>query len=176
MAKTYPDIGTFSSGDILTATTMNEIGDNLDNQRVPPMCILNGGLQTINNATPTALTFASEVVDTDDMHNNSSNTSRITIKTAGVYVFTCQAGWAGQGADGSRILCILNKNGTEVNSEGARVDIGNYGASTPISVSLSLIVTAAVNDYFEWSMFQSSGGSRNVNGSTFAASWLGQAS
>jgi hypothetical protein len=36
MAKTYPAIGPFTAGDILTAATMTDIQTNLANQRVPP--------------------------------------------------------------------------------------------------------------------------------------------
>jgi hypothetical protein len=39
MAKTYPTIGPFTAGDILTAATMTDIETNLTNQRVPPSCM-----------------------------------------------------------------------------------------------------------------------------------------
>ncbi len=176
MPKTYNTIGTFTAGAILTAAQMNEIGTNVNNYRVPPICILSAGTQAITNTTATVLTYSTEVVDTDAMHSTATNTSRITINTAGVYLFTCQMTIAGAGAEGSRVLASLSKNGGEAVTNGARVDTGNTSASSPVAVSLSLIHSCAVTDYFEWQIFQSSGGSRNVDGSSFCATWLGQAS
>jgi hypothetical protein len=81
MAKTYPTIGPFTAGDILTAATMTDIQTNLTNQRVPPMCRINQTSgQTINDATNTVLTFAGEQFDTDGMHDLVTNNSRITIQ------------------------------------------------------------------------------------------------
>ena len=110
------------------------------------------------------------------MHSTATNTSRITINTAGVYLFTCQMTLAGAGVAGSRVLASLSKNGGEAVTNGSRVDTGNTSASSPVAVSLSLIHSCSVADYFEWQVFQSSGGSRNVDGSSFCATWLGQVS
>ena len=37
MPKTYNTISTFTSGQVLTAAQMNEIGTNVNNYRVPPL-------------------------------------------------------------------------------------------------------------------------------------------
>jgi hypothetical protein len=176
MPKTYNTIPTTTTGSVYTAAAHNNIVTNVNNYRVPPMCVLTAGSQVISNTTATVLTYSSEAVDTDDMHSTSTNTSRITINTAGVYLFTCQMTLAGSGAAGSRVLASLSKAGTEAVTNGARVDTGNTSASSPVAVSLSLALSCAVNDYFEWQVFQSSGGNRTVDGSTFSAVWLGQVS
>lgn len=179
MPKTYNTFTNVSTGDPLPATTFNNLLTNVANYRVPPMCVLqNSTAQTIALTTQTALTYplAAEIVDTDDMHNTSSNTSRITINTAGIYIITCAATWAGANPDGSRILMVLTKNGSEISTEGSRIDTGNYGANTAIAVSLSITVNAAVADYFEWTAYHTGSVNRNVNASHFAATWQGQAS
>jgi hypothetical protein len=87
MAKTYNTISTFTSGQVLTAAQMNEIGTNVNNYRVPPSCRLvrSGDLTYTSNA---AIAWNSEAYDTDTMHDNSTNNSRITINTAGIYLFS----------------------------------------------------------------------------------------
>jgi hypothetical protein len=178
MPKTYADltVANATAGNAILASDFSTLFTNSNNYRVPAMCVLTAGSQVIANTTATALTYSSEVVDTDAMHSTSSNTSRITIATAGVYLFTCQLAAAGSGAAGSRILATLNKNGAEAVTNGARVDTQNPTASSSLAISLSLALSCAVNDYFEWVIFQSSGGNRTVDGSTFSAVWLGQAS
>lgn len=94
MSKTYPAIGPFAPGDILAAATMTNIDTNLDNQRVPPMCLVKRTANSANlsqNTTNTvdfSTSVATEVFDTDGMHSLVTNASRITPTTAGVYTIT----------------------------------------------------------------------------------------
>lgn len=90
MAKTYPDIGTFSSGDILTAATMNDVGTNLDNFRIPSIFI-GSFAQSANDSTNTDLTLT-EISDTDTMFTSGTT---VTINTTGVYMVTCYGQWSG---------------------------------------------------------------------------------
>ena len=94
MPKTYPDVGTFTSGQILTAATMNQVADNLDNQRSPAMARIT---MTANVAVATGShtdfagflsTNSTETFDTDGMVSLSAVASAITIQTAGIYSCT----------------------------------------------------------------------------------------
>jgi len=97
--------------------------------------------QTISNNTDTDITWNQEDYDTDGMHDNSTNNSRITIQTAGKYHFTVQSIWDSGNEAGTRRIKI-KKNGTVVGQD-QRTAIANAQAS------LIFIDDSAVNDFFE---------------------------
>lgn len=180
MAKTYPDIGTFSPGDILTAATMNEVGTNLDNQRVPPMAeVRRTTTQTVANATWNHVSFdvSAAIFDTDTMWD-SANPTYLTIKTAGVYVFSAQVSFANNAA-GARLV-IIEKNAPGPGSG----PYFSYMNLLPQSVSdqtiaISAIESCAVNDKIYLTVYQSSGGNLNLTTNPYQALravWLGQVS
>ena len=133
--------------------------------------------QSISNATATAVTFNSEVFDTDGFHDNSTNNSRITIPTgkAGKYLLTAQISFAAN-ATGARIIKIY-KNGSILM-------LGNVLSAAPATdftvINNTTLVNASVADYFEVFAEQSSGGSLNLNisagngvGCFFGATFVG---
>ena len=170
MAWTAPS--TFVAGAILTAAELNtNVRDNTGFLFKPPMCVLRNtaGAVPIPNSTPTELLYAAELVDTDTMHSTATNTGRITINTAGVYCVTSNVTWAGSGADGSRVLMRINKNGTEL----CRTDSGNYAATSALGFCLAVTTSCAVTDYLTFTVLQTSGAARNVDDSGFAATFVG---
>lgn len=89
MAKTYTTIGTFTAGQTLTAASMNEIGDTLDNHTVPPMVQVrrNGDLTSYGGAD-IAWNNTTALYDTDTMWSSGANT-RLTLNgTTGIYRVT----------------------------------------------------------------------------------------
>ena len=90
MAKTYPAIGPFTAGDILTAATMTDVQTNLTNQRVPPLFVASFA-QSANDVTNTSLTLTA-VADTDTMFASGTT---LTVNTAGLYMITCYGSWSG---------------------------------------------------------------------------------
>jgi len=175
MAKTYPDIGTFSSGDILTATTMNQIGDNLDNQRVPPMvrCTTAGG-QVIpsGGAAPTLLQWAgTDAFDTDAMHDTAVNNTRITANTAGVFVVVGSVFLDGQTANRIQLEIVRYTSG------GSASPIETQEGSVSFGLQVTALVNLAVGEYVTLGLFHATGGNRTIGArSFFSAAWLGQAS
>ena len=124
--------------------------------------------QSTSNATATAITFDSELKDTDAFHSTSSNTSRITIPTgkAGMYLITGQINWASN-ATGVRDGAIY-KNGVVMTQ--AFVQPATNGAWSASSVSQ--IQELAVGDYIELFAYQTSGGALNINGgNTYGAAF-----
>jgi len=175
MAKTYPDIGTFSPGDILTAATMNEVGTNLDNHRVPPMCrVKQTSGQQVNDASPAIAAFNAEDFDTDAMHDNSTNNSRVTIKTAGVYLIIASAAYTAGVSDDASMSLLKNGAG----------GIGGYTswgpANTGAGMTTSLLIQLAVNDYIELSLYQNNSANTPRTTDTtqtfIMAIWQGQVS
>ncbi len=160
MAKTYNDIMTFSSGQILTATQMNTLGTNSDNTLVPATCgATNSTTQSLTTATFTAITFNSEPAnwDTDTIHSTSTNTSRFTLTTAGLYLFNISVSFAAN-ATGRRLVAV-REGGTNFEGVGGLqvtgVSIGQVNASWVVNVT-------STTTYYEFMAFQDSGGNLNI--------------
>lgn len=115
--------------------------------------------KSIPNATWTTVDWDSEDWDTDNMHDNSSNNSPITIQTAGVYLICCLARFAANGSGARHVL--IKKNGSDsIFSAYEHKDIVNSGWSS--RVNCSTIDQASVGDYYEAAVYQNSGGSLNL--------------
>lgn len=120
-------------------------------------------LQSISNATATAITFNSEVFDSDGFHDNSTNNSRITIPSgkAGKYLITTQVSFAAN-ASGARII-KLYKNGSEF----MLPQVVDPAPATDFTVlNSTTLVNATVGDYYEIFAEQTSGGNLNLNNSS----------
>jgi hypothetical protein len=174
MAKTYPTIGPFTAGDILTAATMTDVQTNLANQRVPPMCMATrSGTQSTLNATFTAVQFnGTDRYDTDSMHDPASNNTRITFNTAGVYVVQGEMYWDAN-ATGVRLARIRLNGATTLNT----AIVPNTGGSDGVATLVGCTYDFVVSDYIELLGYQSSGGALNMQASCFlSAAWVGQVS
>jgi len=117
--------------------------------------------QSLTNNTLTAVTYNSEKFDTDSFHDNSTNTSRVTIPTgkAGKYLINFSTN--GDGGYSGIWETFLYKNGSSI--FGAVVVPSftspyNYGAN-PI---LNGVFEFAVGDYFEMYVRQTSGSSKSI--------------
>ena len=112
--------------------------------------------QTISNTTWTLVEFTSETFDTDTMHDNSTNNSRITAKTAGYYWISAQVAWDSEGTGGrtSRIR------------EGGDTTISNWtddaNGERDIVQTNGVLWLMAVDDYVEVEVYQNSGGDRSI--------------
>lgn len=119
--------------------------------------VYNSSAQSIPNATWTALTFNSEVYDTDGMHSTSTNTNRVTCVTAGKYLVWGYVTFDAN-ATGNRYAAI-KKNGTfyviEMRS--------NFGSGSTTVLHVDLLINLAEGDYVELFARQESGGSLNVH-------------
>jgi hypothetical protein len=177
-AKVFTDIETNPGGYPVNATpTANNIPVLDANAKLPftintvkdTCVVIDTGTQSINNTTDTTLTWASETLDTNTMHDNSTNNSRITIKTAGKYLVNAQITFD-TSATGRRVVKI-QKNGSDY--DGNVMDGGNFGASYTYIVNTQ-ILDLAVNDYLTVVVYQSSGGALLVRGniSSFKAIWM----
>jgi len=175
MAKTYNTISTFTAGQVLTAAQMNDLGENSNNFRVPAACraLATGTTQTLASGAATAIQFPAEEYDTDGMHDNSTNNSRLTINTAGLYLFTC---WIVTGATAGARYIYCRKNGADVMYRPALVDPVT-AASGGIVDGIAAVVNCAAADYLEAAIFHNTGSAVTVGtGSWATATWIGQAS
>lgn len=143
----------------------------------PPTCrVFRTTAQSIPHNVETAIAFDSERFDTDTMHSTVSNTSRITIATAGVYLVTGTMEYASSVITGERRI-ILKVNGT------LYIGFGQAPANTAVGSGLTIatIWKFAANDYVELYAHHTNGSSAaiNINANAawspeFAATWIGE--
>ena len=143
---------------------------------VPPMCSAYGSANiSIANLTYTTVALNSETFDTNSMHDNATNNSRITCNTAGVYRITANIQFANH-ADGSRWLAINS-------SVAGRIAL-NYGPSnggSTAALSLSVDHLFAVAEYVEMQVSHSAGPGNALDlladsgaGIRLSATWVGK--
>ena len=114
------------------------------------------GNQSINNTTMTAVQFDAESFDTDTMHDNSTNNTRITFTTAGVYYIHAEIGYQNNSTGVRRITIKVNDT---THLCDVSVSAAN-GIETYLGVSC--LYSASASDYVEAMAYQSSGGALNV--------------
>lgn len=128
--------------------------------RAKPACrVYNDTIQSIPNNALTVLSFNGELYDNDTMHDNATNNSRITIKTAGKYRLSAIVEFASN-ATGIRQI-LLRVNGT--------IYIGAVTTdafTTTQQMNVHADYQLAVGDYVEVIVYQNSGGALNVSNSS----------
>lgn len=138
-------IQTLNTGDVLTAALMTQVRNNDEFFADPPACsIKETTAQSVANNTSVAMTADEESFDNDSMHSTASNTSRITIQTAGRYLCLAKVDFAPD-ADGHRVLRIM-KNGA-TNYDLLTVASPTAVTGTILSGAQSLVLSAG--DYLE---------------------------
>lgn len=111
---------------------------------------------TLTTATSTALTFDLERYDTDDMHDTTTNPSRITCTRAGKHAFWAHVRFASN-ATGFREVAIRVNGSIYIAIQDMPAISG-----VPIIVSCAGQFDMAVGDYAEVVVYQNSGGNLNV--------------
>jgi len=164
-----PSTRLFTAGEIETGAYLNSAVTNLGNFMLgkPIAQLTQPVAQSIPNAAYTALTFTSEVIDRDNGHSTTVNTSRYTAQTAGWYFVSGAAKFAAN-ATGQRIAAWF------VN--GVQLDLNRYqnngaGLSTNADAQ-SRLVNLNVNDYLELRAYQDSGAALNTQAITNENSYM----
>ncbi len=130
--------------------------------------------QTIADTTATAIIFGVEIRDTQTMHSNSPNPTRITFNTAAVYDVQGCVEFAPSATGYRRLSIRLNGSDTLSNIQVRAV----ADVATPTILNVTLVgYPFALNDYVELVVEHNAGGNLNVSQSgayspTFAATWV----
>lgn len=114
--------------------------------------------QVVSNATDVLITWNQESYDTDDMHDNMTNNSRITVQVAGKYSVMAQASWADNSV-GMRELSILKNS--------VVVGVVRHLADGNAQHVVSFVDECAVGDFLELSVNQDSGGNLAFQSATY---------
>lgn len=113
--------------------------------------------QTISHNTSTIVTFDAETFDPSNLHDNSTNNSRITVGTTGKYLIVALAQF-NSNATGIRALRFFI-NG--VNTFSATVQPVNGGGTDVMGI---YYINLTAGDYVEMGVFQTSGGDLGLAG------------
>lgn len=111
--------------------------------------VTKSAVQTISDNTLTIITWDQEDYDTDGMHDNVTNNSRITIKTAGKYSVMVQGAWTSD-TTGLRDIQIMKNSATLGRTRYSPEGNGDH--------VISAVDDFAVNDILEVEVRQTSGG------------------
>ena len=136
--------------------------------------------QNVTTATNTAVTFDTEQFDTNTFHDNSTNTSRITIPSGynGKYLFTAKLTSEALTASGAYRSLSFKKNGSVIAYfQNFSNTSGIPGSNVAWETSGTQILNLVATDYIEMFWYQDSGATNAVNGSisatTFQCVYLG---
>lgn len=119
--------------------------------------VFNSTAQSIPDVTPTILNFDSERFDTDTMHDNVTNNSRITFTTAGTYAFGGNVKWEGDSGGDFRLTRVLLNGTDEILYDNNRDASGTDDANT-----FSGIRTFAASDFIELEVEHDEGAALDV--------------
>lgn len=118
------------------------------------------GPQSIPNITTTNLLYTDNLYDTGGVHSTSVNTSRFTVPVGGAGVWLFTANVILSTASACRFLIRCHKNGS---GSGLVASDVPYAASVGnISNQLTVIDVAADGDYYEFDVYQDTGGAVNA--------------
>jgi len=112
---------------------------------------------TIPKNTRTALTFDSEIYDTDGIHSIVSNTGRLTIQTAGKYLFGGCIGW--NNISGGIRQVEIRINGTNVIAVSGQISV----TADYVSQLVNTIWDCAIGDYAELTVFHTYTNALDIN-------------
>ena len=135
------------------AATKKYVDDNLPAGPYTQGCrVYNNADFSVANATAWVIhPFNSEQYDTDTMHDNTTNNTRITFTTAGIYIAIFQVKWAAS-VTGRRIMG-MRMNGATLIAFDERPIPGN----NTFNMTLPTLVEASATDYIEAILYQNSG-------------------
>lgn len=169
----YVDLDTIhnpATGAVAPAAWGDQVRDNLEFLVDPPACsIKETTAQSVPNVTDTAMTSNEENFDNNSMHSTVTNTSRITIQTAGRYLLFSTLRFAGSTGGFYRQVQFL-VNGATTYAMATATQVPNAGVETIISTSKALVLAAG--DYVECMARHNAGGALNVNLDEFAAIFI----
>ncbi|WWT39962.1 hypothetical protein [Microcystis phage Mae-JY09] len=158
MSYTQPP--TKAAGDTLSAADWNTyVGANGSALFSPPACRV---LNTVGTTTSAsfAVPFTSEAFDTHDMHDNSTNNTRITIPSGwgGVWAFNALASHTFGTVVGFILL-------------GGTAPVGAAGPAT-FYTGVAAIVEASPGDWFQFTVGDAGSGTATFGTASFSAVWL----
>lgn len=168
----YSDLASIhvpATGTVAPAAWGLQIRDNFEFLIDPPSCsVFASVFQTVATGSSfTILTADSENFDNDGMHSTVSNTSRITIQTAGRYRFQAVVSFDANTSGGLRGFRFVVNGTAQTNTGASLPPVSSGGFATVINASYPFTLVAG--DYVEVEARQNSGGNLGILLADFSA-------
>jgi len=130
--------------------------------------IYDASTQSLPNDTETAINFDLENYDSDTMHDNTTNNTRITFTSAGKYSGAFNINFNAASGGERRLKVVLNGS-TNV----AQVKLSNPDGADHDTMQIVWNYEADADDYIECMAYQNSGDAINsrVDGIAYPAGW-----
>lgn len=151
----------WTTGERVTAAKLNLVSAEIDYNGNPSACyLLQQTAQTgWSSGTNTAITFGSgsEVLDTDALHDTSTNNTRIVIGKRLGWWQVCGVYCAPNNGNTTLLRCVVGKNGSALN--GGMTSIPFSGSSAFITMPSPVVMVEATSatDYVELYGYQTAG-------------------
>ena len=153
-----------SSGDTITVPTGVTVGGGMSN--TPAFFAYLSANQSISHATTTKIEIDTEIFDTDNTYDNSTN-YRFTPGVAGKYLIFSQVMMESM-PDQNEIITYIYKNDT--NYAFSRMKCSGTGTNSNM---IQILDTANTTDYYDVRMYQTAGSSKNAQGSNTFRTFFG---
>lgn len=135
--------------------------------------------QSTSDSTYTKVTFDSENIDTNDLHNNITNNTRITAQQAGKYIVGGALSF-NTNSTGMRysLITVNNSESTPQTTKTKTINRLPAVSGFRTEVNLSTVVDLAIGDYVEIWVYQNSGSAIDIKEgehvSNFWAIYIGE--
>ena len=157
------------SGDTIsvpTGATLSVAGSSItavDN--TPAFLVTRSGSQSIADSTTTKIQWNSELFDTDNTFDSTTN-YRFTPGVAGKYVLA--AGTRASSFETSeKMQLFFYKNGSGVSYQTETRSFSTSSGGETITVDAQILVESDTDDYFEVYLLQTEGGSRDIGSASY---------
>jgi len=131
----------------------------------PSFLVTISGSQSISDSTATKIQWNSEIFDTNNTFDSSTN-YRFTPAVSGKYVLAAGTR-ASSFETGEKIQLFFYKNGSGVSYQTETRNFSPSGGGETLTVDAQIIVESDTNDYFEVFVLQNEGGTRDIGSASY---------
>lgn len=161
-----------TAGQPIPAAWADQVRNNLEFLIDPPAAsVYNSADQTVADNTPTDLTADSEFFDNDSIHSTSTNTARLTIVTAGRYLFFSTVRFTAD-VDGIRNVKFRHVTPAAVTTDYECQQIPSGSAVSNTIITATRTIVCAAGDYVMTRVNHTAGANNDVRLFEFGCTFL----
>ena len=155
-----------ASGDTTNIVgTLQNNGASVGGNNTPAFLVTRSGAQSISSGSATKIQWNSEIFDTDNTFDSSTN-YRFTPGVAGKYVLA--AGTRASSFETSeKMQLTFFKNGSGVSYQTQTRSFSTSSGGETITVDAQILVESDTDDYFEVYLLQTEGGTRDIGSASY---------